>query len=69
MVEFWVMIAITATSGTISAMAPSPPVYYTRELCQDAAKELLAHGGGEHLCVQARPLVQMNGVVYSTVKP
>lgn len=62
MVEFWIMIAIASTSGTVMGQAPSPPVYYTRELCEDAAKDLKQRtGGGDHMCVPARPLVQMQG--------
>jgi hypothetical protein len=67
MVEFWMMIAITSTTGTMIGQMPTPPVYYTQELCQDAAKELMAKGQGDHMCVKARPVTQMEiqgGTVY-----
>jgi CBS domain-containing protein len=60
MVEFWMMITLATTAGTVSGVMPAPPVYYTQELCQDAVKELMAKGQGDHMCVRARPLVTMD---------
>jgi hypothetical protein len=59
MVEFWMMLAMATTSGTVMGQMPQPPLYYTQQLCLDAAKELREHGGGEHFCVRAQPTVTL----------
>lgn len=59
MVEFWIMIAVVATSGTVTAMPNSPPVYYTRELCEAAGKNITDRTGQQYMCTPARPVVTM----------
>ncbi len=71
MVEFWMMIVVASSSGTMMGATPAPPVYYTQELCLSAAKEIQAKSGAQHMCVPVRPMVdmQMNGnVVYGNVR-
>jgi hypothetical protein len=65
------MIIVASTAGTIPGQQPSPPVYYTQELCMDAARQLESvTGSGGHACVKVHPMVnmQMQGnVVYSNI--